>query len=315
MKFNILIFLVLLTGCDEKPINKPSNKRIRSDKETIMYRDLNKEEEHVIINKGTERPFSGKFKDNKAKGVYSCRQCGSNLYKSEDKFDSQCGWPSFDDEIPGAIKRQVDVDGVRTEILCANCGGHLGHVFTGERLTDKNVRHCVNSISMDFTPADAKPQKAYFAGGCFWGVEYYMEKLPGVFSVTSGYMGGHKDNPTYEEVCSGRFGHVEVVEVSYNPYKVTFEELTKRFFEIHDPTQTDGQGPDIGEQYLSVIFYRNEDEKATAEIVIELLEKKGLKVATTLKKQETFWPAEEYHQNYYNRKGTLPYCHGYTKRF
>lgn len=294
-------------------------------------RPLTPEEERVILRKGTERAFTGKYTDHFADGTYACRACGAALYRSDHKFHSGCGWPAFDDELPGAVRRLPDADGRRVEIVCAACGGHLGHVFEGEGLTEKNVRHCVNSVSMEFVPAasggartdaadgpsfaPAPASRAIFAGGCFWGVEHLFAREPGVLSAVSGYIGGAKGRPTYEEVCSGATGHAEAVELTFDPARTDFETLARLFFEIHDPTQVNRQGPDIGHQYRSEIFYLDEAQKATAERLIGILKAKGLSVATKLTPATEFWPAEGYHQDYYERKGTTPYCHFRVKRF
>jgi peptide methionine sulfoxide reductase msrA/msrB len=286
-------------------------------KDQMTYKKLTPEEERVIVNKGTERPYSGQYENFWEAGTYVCKRCGAPLYNSTDKFDAGCGWPSFDDEIPGSVKSIPDPDGMRTEIICAKCGAHLGHVFTGEGFTPKNTRYCVNSISMDFVPAGQEKQTdtAIFAGGCFWGVEYYMQKAKGVISVESGYTGGTKDHPTYEEVCSGKTGHYEAVEVVFDPKQIGYEEIAKLFFEIHDPTQWNHQGPDYGIQYRSAVFYRNEEQRLITEKLIAQLKNSGYHVVTEVKPASTFWKAEGYHQDYYDHKGTLPYCHGYVKRF
>ena len=281
---------------------------------------LTPQEEAVIVHKGTEPPFSGEFDKNFSKGTYTCKRCGAPLYRSEDKFDAGCGWPSFDAEIPGAVRRVSDADGMRTEIQCARCGAHLGHVFTGENLTPKDTRHCVNSISMKFTPAveeSAKPaiEKAIFAGGCFWGVEYHFQKAKGVLATRVGYTGGRTQNPTYRDVCEGDTGHAEAIEVTFDPSKTTYEELAKLFFEIHDPTQANRQGPDVGEQYRSMIFYLNDSQKEIAERLIQTLKSKGYAVVTQVVPATEFWGAEDYHQRYYEKKHGVPYCHAYTKRF
>lgn len=282
----------------------------------MQYNKLTPEEESVIIHKATERPYTGEYINNKKEGVYVCKKCDTPLYTSSDKFESHCGWPSFDDEIKGAVKRIPDPDGMRTEIVCAKCGAHLGHVFINEGFTPKNTRHCVNSISLKFIPANNKNIKtAYFASGCFWGTEYYFMKAKGVKDTTVGFMGGHLDNPTYEEVCQKSTGHLETTEIKYDPTETSYGDMLKLFFETHDFTQTNGQGPDIGPQYLSCIFYSNEEEKKLAERYIKILEDKGYKVATTLKPTSKFWKAEEYHQQYYEHKGTKPYCHIYKKIF
>lgn len=284
---------------------------------TMTDNKLTPEEERVIVHKGTETPFSGKYYDFTGVGTYTCKRCGAELYRSKDKFDAGCGWPSFDDEISGAVKRSLDADGRRTEITCTACGAHLGHLFEGEQFTAKNVRHCVNSISLNFVPVDQeiRTEKAYFAGGCFWGVEYWMKKADGVLSTRVGYMGGHTDNPTYKQVCSGTTGHAETMEVVFNPEKTDFETLARLFFEIHDPTQVDRQGPDVGDQYRSAIFYVDDAQKTTVEKLIGLLQAKGFKVATEVTKAGPFWEAEGYHQDYYERTGHQPYCHAYQKRF
>ena len=160
-------------------------------------------------------------------------------------------------------------------------------------------------------------QSAYFAGGCFWGVEYFFENFKGVQSAISGYMGGHLNNPSYQEVCRGNTGHLEVVKVDYDETEVSFEELTKLFFETHNPEQINGQGPDLGSQYLSAIFYNNETEKQIAKNLIDELESKGMKIATQLISTHNtpFFEAEEYHQDYYFKHNKTPYCHSYVKRF
>ncbi len=287
--------------------------------QSSKYNKLTKEEERIILNKGTEAPYSGKYYKFAEDGTYVCKRCNAPLYKSNDKFDASCGWPSFDDEIEGAILKKTDADGRRTEILCANCGAHLGHVFVGEHYTDKNTRHCVNSLSLNFVPLEIPKQKstdtAIFAGGCFWGMEYYFENAKGVKSTTVGYIGGKTQNPTYEQVCSHTTGHIEAIEVVFDTQETDFETLAKLFFEIHDPTQLNRQGPDVGEQYKSAVFYINEEQKQITEKLIQILENKGYNVVTELIPASTFWPAESYHQDYYDKKQSRPYCHFYKKIF
>ena len=321
-KFNWILFCFLifhLPGCSQDQSQNQNQNKVQNMK-NIEYRKLTPEETRVIVNKGTEAPFTGKYEKFDEKGIYVCKHCGTPLFKSNDKFDAHCGWPSFDDAIPGAVKRIPDADGMRTEIECANCGAHLGHVFLGEGFTPKDTRYCVNSISMDFDPivkADPikKTDTAIFSGGCFWGVEYFMKKAKGVISAEAGYTGGHKDHPTYEQVCSGTTGHLESIEVVFDPKQTSYEEVTRLFFEIHDPTEWNHQGPDWGEQYRSAIFYLNDDQKKTAEKLISLLKEKGFNVVTEVRKATKFWKAEGYHQEYYEKNGHTPYCHGYVKRF
>ncbi len=267
-------------------------------------------EEQVIAHKGTEAPFSGKYHDFHEKGTYVCKRCGAPLYRSTAKFDSGCGWPSFDEEIGGAVRRQPDADGRRTEILCAACGAHLGHVFLGEGFTAKDTRHCVNSLSMNFVPDEpGKTAVAVFASGCFWGTQYYLQQARGVLNTTVGFTGGHAPEPTYEQVCAGGTGHAEAVRVVFDPQQTSFAELARLFFETHDFTQVGGQGPDIGPQYRSEIFYQDDAQRQAAEELIGILKAKGYQVATRLSPAGDFWPAADSHQNYYWKTGGRPYCH------
>ncbi len=311
----ISILLSGLQACSQKVPNQTKTGRTVQNQK---FNPLTPDETAVIVNKHTERPFTGKYNNFSVAGTYVCKRCDAPLYQSNDKFKSECGWPSFDDEIPGAVKRIPDADGMRTEIVCASCGAHLGHVFTGEGLTPKNIRHCVNSISLNFIPLgslQAASDTAIFAGGCFWGVEYYMHQAPGVISTEVGYIGGHGEKPTYQEVCSRRTGYAEAVRIVFDPKKTSYGDVAKLFFEIHDPTEVNRQGPDVGDQYRSAVFYLNTDQKKTTENLIDRLKIKGYQVTTQVVPATKFWKAEDYHQQYYEKENGTPYCHRYVKRF
>ncbi|MCD6587955.1 MAG: bifunctional methionine sulfoxide reductase B/A protein [Candidatus Fermentibacteraceae bacterium] len=280
----------------------------------MAHGDLTQEEQNVILDGGTEPPYTGVYVDTFDGGIYTCRRCGSALYTSDAKFDSHCGWPSFDTEIQGAVTRRVDADGVRTEILCSSCGAHLGHVFSGEGYTETDTRHCVNSVSMVFIPEE-RIQKAYFAAGCFWGVEYSFDHTDGVLSARSGYMGSDFTDPKYADVCSGSTGHAETVEVVFDRSAVSFRELAMMFFEMHDPEQVNRQGVDTGTQYRSAVFYTSEQQLSVINELVSVLENGGYSIATEVSPAGNFWQAENYHQNYYDKNGVGSSCHVRVNRF
>lgn len=281
------------------------------------YHDLSPIEKFIILNQGTEPPGSGRYYTTMSQGIYICRQCDAPLYLSDDKFISSCGWPSFDDAIKGAISMQPDIDGKRTEVICNKCQGHLGHVFDGEKITEKNKRYCVNSISLHFIPLlyEENVECAYFAGGCFWGVDHLFKKLPGVISAESGYMGGETVNPTYKDVCSGLTGHAETVKVLFDKKMTDYSTVVKYFLEIHDPEQINQQGPDKGTQYRSVIFILTKEQRRIALSLINDLKSLGFNVVTEVRPASRFYKAESYHQNYYTKNNKTPYCHFKVKRF
>lgn len=275
---------------------------------------LTPDEKRIIHGKGTEMPGSGEYDNFFANGIYSCRQCNAWLYRSADKFSAHCGWPSFDQEIAGAVVRQVDADGQRTEILCARCGGHLGHVFIGEKFTDRNTRHCVNSLSLRFVSESElkeKTQTIVLGGGCFWCLEAYFSQVKGITSVVSGYAGGDTENPTYEQVCSGTTNHAEVVKIKYVQAQISLEMILQIFFTLHDPTTRNRQGADIGSEYRSIILASNDEQKEIVEEFVKKLSADKIftqPIVTEIKLLAKFFPAENYHQQYFTNHPEKAYC-------
>lgn len=286
-----------------------------------LAKDLTDEEAKVILNKGTEPAFCGNLTDNKLEGTYICRLCKLPLFKSDSKFTSGTGWPSFFQPVDQdhiTTHRDTSFGMVRDEILCARCSGHLGHVFPdGPKPT--GLRFCVNSVSLDFVengqpieqPESATTatsiKTAYFAGGCFWGVEDGFAQLPGVLDAVSGYQGGNDETPSYKEVCSGTSGHAESVGIKYDPAVISYEELLAFFFKIHNPTQGNRQGPDIGSQYRSAIFTTDQEQATIAKAFLKAQQQEGKwsdrTLTTELMPAPKFYKAEEYHQDYHLKHG------------
>jgi len=337
MKMYILFLGLMVTGALTACAQAPSAPALADLPPVIAnpsaYNELNPQEARVILTKGTERAFTGAYHDSKEEGLYLCKQCNLPLFSSEDKFDSRSGWPSFDDMIEDNVEELPDADGLRTEIVCANCNGHLGHVFRGEGFTPKMTRHCVNSVSLSFVPAvfteapkantGVQPIDEYiagkgyeqhavatFAGGCFWCTEAAFERIEGVVDVISGYSGGKEKYPTYEEVAGKKTSHAEAIMIYYDDQIIDYEILLDIFFVAHDPTQLNRQGPDVGPQYRSAIFYHGQEQKKAAKAFITELDASGKfnkPIVTELAGYSQFWVAEAYHQDYYEAHPENPY--------
>lgn len=316
------------------PIESP--KLVLSDDE--WRQRLGPEQFRILRTQGTERPFCGMLLDNKLEGVYACAGCGLPLFTSQAKFHSGTGWPSFFQPIADAnvVMRGDRSHGmIRDEILCARCDGHLGHVFD-DGPPPTGLRFCLNSESLQFTPADrlasladplaeslevpqaanaASLATAVFAGGCFWCTEAAFEQLAGVTDVTSGYAGGARETANYRAVCGGDTGHAEVIRITYDPQKISYDKLLDVFFDAHDPTTLNRQGNDVGTQYRSAIFYADEQERQAAEVKIKALNAAGAfsnPIVTTLEPLVEFFPAEDYHQDYARHNPDQPYIQSHA---
>jgi peptide methionine sulfoxide reductase msrA/msrB len=271
---------------------------------------LTPEQYRITRAHGTERAFCGVFHDNHKTGVYACIGCGLPLFRSDAKFDSGTGWPSFFQPVAKeniGETHDASYGMTRVEVHCARCESHLGHVFPdGPRPT--GLRYCINSDSLTFFERPASKaglEKVVLGAGCFWGVEQAFRQVNGVNAARAGYSGGHTKNPTYEDVCSHRTGHAEVVELEYDPSRVTFDVLLERFWNSHDPSAGGETGSESGGQYRSAIFFTTPEQETAARLSAARWEQAhpGKKVTTEIRLAGPFYVAEEEHQRYYEKHG------------
>lgn len=286
--------------------NKTMNKKvIKTDAE--WKKILTPEQFHVMRKAGTEKPFSGKYNDHYLEGIYHCAGCGTPLFPSDTKYDHRTGWPSFTDPVDEdniSYHEDFSLFMKRIEVRCATCDSHLGHVFDDG--PSPSSRHfCINSVALEYRAGSTgKKEIATFAAGCFWGIEDKFSKIKGVVQTVVGYTGGTVKNPSYQQVCRGGTGHAEAIHIVYDPAILSYTELLDAFFRFHDPTQLNRQGPDVGSQYRSAIFYHSDDQKKEAENMILQLgssDRFRTTIVTQIKPASEFFPAKEYHQKFYEK--------------
>jgi peptide methionine sulfoxide reductase msrA/msrB len=300
-----------------KDFKKPDPAQLKS--------KLSSEQFAVTQQCGTEPPFHNAYWDNHKPGIYVDVVSGQPLFSSLDKFDSGTGWPSFTKPLQSADvveKKDATLGMDRTEVRSSMADSHLGHVFN-DGPDSNGLRYCINSAALKFIPVEDMDQAGYsqyldafvkaglikasthetaiLAGGCFWGMEEIIRKIPGVVKTTVGYSGGNFPDPTYEDVCTGATGHAESIQVVFDPAKLSYESLLDYFFRMHDPTTLNRQHNDVGTQYRSAIFYTSDEQKQTAERVKTRWDKSGKfnrPITTEITAATTFYTAEDYHQKY-----------------